>query len=104
MDGGDDRLKYTEYRVYATKKLGKADLTLDLIDLNYDSAVGMNDVNNAVTLIAGGSYEFNRSIRLGASVDYSHNPLFDNEVRGLVKLTYLFDMKRSFEGGTTSEK
>jgi hypothetical protein len=104
MDGMTDRLRYTEYRMYASKKLGKADLTLDLIDLNYDNTVIMNSVKNAVTVVAAGSYEFNKNLRLGASIDYSHNPLFDNEVRGLVKLTYLFDFKSSAEGRTKSEK
>ncbi len=104
MDGKNDRLKFTEYRLYATKKLGKTDLTLDLIDLNYDSTTTTNNVKNAVTVVVAGSYECSKSLQLGASVDYSHNPFFDNEVKGLVKLTYRFDMNRSAEGGTKSEK
>lgn len=104
MDGTLDRLRYTEYRLYATKKLGRTALTLDLINLNYDNTVIMNSVKNAVTVVAAGSYEFNKNLQLGASVDYSHNPLFDNEVKGLVKLTYLFDVKSSAEGRTKSEK
>jgi hypothetical protein len=98
MDGMIDRLRYTEYRMYASKKLGKADLTLDLIDLNYDNTVIMNGVKNAISVVAAGSYEFSKSIQLGATVNYSHNPLLENEVRGLVKLTYLFDVKSSAEG------
>lgn len=104
MDGTTSKLRYTEYRMYASKKLGKADLTLDLIDLNYDNTVNMNGVKNAVTVVAGGSYEFSKNLQLGASVDYSHNPYFENEVRGLIKLTYQFDVKRSAEGRTKSEK
>jgi hypothetical protein len=104
MDGGVDRLKFTEYRVYAMKKLGKADLTVDFIDLNYDNAAAMNEVKDAVTVVAAGSYELSKALRLAASLDYSHNPFFDNEVKGLVKLSYLFDVKRSAEGGTKSEK
>lgn len=104
MEGKSDRLRYIEYRAYATKKLGKADLTLDFIGLNYDNSASMNRVRNAVTVVGAGSYEFSKSLRLGASVDYSHNPLFDNEVKGLIKLTWLFDVKRSTEGGTKSEK
>lgn len=104
MDGKTDTLKYTEYRLYATKKLGKADLTLDLIDLNYDNATAMKDTKNAVTVVGAGSYECSKNLQLGAYIDYSHNPLFDNEVKGLVKMTYLFDVKRSTEGRTNSEK
>lgn len=104
MDGDDARLEYTEYRLYAMKNLGKADLTLDVIDLYYDSEARMNQDRNSVTVVAAGSYELNPALRLGASVDYSNNPLFDDELKGLVKLTYLFDVNSSAEGGITREK
>lgn len=104
MDNGDSRLEYTEYRLYGMKKLGRAHLTLDFIDVNYDDSARMNDVENALAVVAAGSYEINKNLQLGASVDYSHNPFFDNELKGLVKLTYLFDVNRSAEGGTKSEK
>jgi len=104
MDGHDARLEYTEYRLYAMKKLGKADLTLDVIDLYYDSEARMNEDRNSVTVVAAGSYELNPALRLGASVDYANNPFFDDELKGLVKLTYLFDVNRSAEGRTTREK
>jgi len=104
MDGHDDRLEYTEYRLFAMKKAGKADLTLDVIDLYYDSKARMNDDRNSVTVVAAGSYGLNPALRLGASVDYSNNPFFDDELKGLVKLTYLFDVNRSAEGRTTREK
>jgi len=104
MDGNVDKLKYWEYRLYASKTLGKADLTLDVIDLNYDSTLGTNNVRNAVTVAAAASYEINESLKVGADVDYSHNPDFDNEVKGLVKITYVFDSKRAAEGRAKSEK
>lgn len=104
MDGSQDKLKYTEYRVYAAKKMGKADVTLDFIDLNYDDSKSMNNVKNALTVVAAASYEMTHSVKIGADVEYSKNPDFDNEVRGLIKLTYLFDTKHAAEGGTKSEK
>lgn len=104
MDSDDARLEYTKYRLYAMQKIGKATLTLDFIDLNYDSEARMNEDRNSVTVVAAGSYELNPALRLGASVDYSNNPFFDDELKGLVKLTYLFDVNRSAEGRTTREK
>jgi len=104
MDGNDARLEYLESRLYAMKKLGKATVTLDFIDVNYDNPARMNDVENALAVVVAGSYEFDKNLQLGASVDYSHNPFFDHELKGFVKLTYLFDMNRSAEGGTQSEK
>lgn len=104
MDGSVDRLKYYEFRVYASKKLGKADLTLDVIDINYDDSKSMNNVKHAVTAVAASSYEISQSLKISGNIEYSKNPDFDNEVKGLVKLTYLFDTKHAAEGGTKSEK
>jgi len=104
MDGNSDRLNFYEYRVFASKKLGKADLTLDVIDLNYDTSAGMNGIKNVLTIVAASSYELSHKLKIGADVEYSKNPDFDNDLRGLVKLTYLFDTKHAAEGGTTREK
>lgn len=97
MDGDSDRLNYYEYRVYASKKLGKADVTLDVIDLNYDKR--MNKEKNALTIVAATSYEISNSLKIRADVEYSKNPYFNNEVKGLLKLTYLFNTKHAAEGG-----
>ncbi|WP_240731854.1 hypothetical protein [Geobacter sp. FeAm09] len=104
MDGKVDKLKYWEYRVFASKTLGKTDLALDVIDLNYDSTLSMNNVRNALTVAVAASHEINESLKVGADIDYSRNPDFDNEVKGLVKLTYVFDSKRVAEGRAKSEK
>jgi hypothetical protein len=104
MEGHIDRLNFYEYRVFASKKLGKADLALDVIDINYENAGSMNNVRNALTIVAASSYELIQRLKIGADIEYSKNPFFDNEVKGLVKLTYLFDTKHAAEGGTKSEK
>jgi hypothetical protein len=104
MDGKTDRLAFYEFRTFASKKLGKADITLDVIDLNYDNASSMNNVKNAVTIVAASSYELNRSLKIGADIEYSKNPNFNNEIKGLAKLTYLFDTQHVVEGGTKNEK
>ncbi|MBT0665473.1 hypothetical protein KI809_14285 [Geobacter pelophilus] len=96
MDGKQNKLRYTEYRIYTAKEFHNADVSLDLIDVHYDSAV--NGVRDAFTATVGGGYKFNEALRLGADIDYSKNPDYDNEVRALVKLTYAFDMKYAGEG------
>lgn len=96
MDGNTDKLNFYEYRVFATKKISHLDLAVDLIDVNYDSKI--NGEKHAYTVAGAASYEFNQKLKFGADIDYSHNPDFDNEVRGLVKLTYAFDTKRAAEG------
>lgn len=102
MDGGVDYLRYTEYRVFASKKIGHADLTIDAININFDKSI--NDIRNSYTLTGAAGYEFNRKLKVGADIEYSRNPDFDSEFRGLVKVTYTFDTKSAAEGGKKSEK
>jgi hypothetical protein len=97
MDGAADRLRYLEYRGFASKTIGKTDLALDLIDVHYDTP--LNDVRDAFTASASALYRWSDSLKFGADIDYSHNPDFDNEVRGLLKLSYAFEAKRTAEGG-----
>lgn len=93
MEGHVDRLRYTEYRAFASKKLGHADLALDFTNVGYDSRI--NGVRNSYALAGSAGYEFGQRVKLGADMEYSQSPDFDNEVRGLLKVTYLFDTKRS---------
>lgn len=102
MDGGIDRLRYTEYRAFASKKIGHADLTIDAININYDEKI--NGISNSYTITGAAGYEFSRKLKVGADVEFSRNPDFDREVRGLLKATYTFDTKFAAEGGTKSEK
>ena len=101
MDGRVDKLRYTEYRAYGTKKIGKADLSLDFISLGYDASI--NGVKNSYSVAGSAVYALNESWKAGANVEYSQNPDFDNEVRGLLKVTYSFDSKRG-ETGVKYEK
>jgi hypothetical protein len=102
MEGQRDKFRYYEYRVFASKKIDKLDLTADFFDLNYDSSI--NGLRNSFTVTGAASYEITEQFRIAADIDYSRNPEFDNEVAGLVKITYAFDTKRSAEGGAKSEK
>lgn len=101
MEGDSDRLRYSEYRLYISKKLGPANLSVDAINVNYDKKI--NGVRNSYAITGSAGYEFGPKLKVGADVEYSKSPDFDNEVRGLVKVTYLFDTKRS-EGRGKSEK
>jgi hypothetical protein len=101
MDGDTDKLRYVECRLFAAKKIGHADLTVDAINLSYDKRV--NGVKNSYALTGAAVYEVNRKLNLGADIEYSKSPDFDYEVRGLVKVIYAFDTKRA-EGGMKHEK
>ena len=90
MDGGTDLLKYSEYRVYGYKKIGKADITLDALDVRYD--VARNNVKDAYSVTLAASYEVLERLNLGADVEYAKNPDFNKDVRGFLKLIYQFDL------------
>jgi hypothetical protein len=102
MDGESAKLRYNEYRVYGSKKLGKANLILDFFDVNYDSAV--NGITNTYSVSAAVAYDLTESLQVAADVDYSKSADFDNNLSGLVKLTWSFDKKIGTEGGAKSEK
>ncbi|KAA0889877.1 hypothetical protein ET418_13485 [Oryzomonas rubra] len=96
MDGTTDKLRYNEYRVFAAKKFQRFDITADFFDVNYDSRI--NGIKNSYTVVGAASCDITPSLKIGADVDYSKNPDYDNEVAGLVKLTYTFDIRRGTEG------
>ena len=102
MEGYVDKLRYTEFRAFASKKLSHADLTIDLTNVNYDKKI--SGISNSYALTAAGLYEVNRKLKVGADLEFSRNPDFDSELRALVKAIYTFDSKFTAEGGTKSEK
>lgn len=92
MDGVTDRLRYDEYRVYAAKKLGKLDLTVDYFDVHYDNSI--NGIKNTFSLTGAAAYDLTEQLKVSADVDYAKNPDFDNEVQGFMKITYAFETRQ----------
>lgn len=89
MDGENSRLKYDEYRIYASRKMDKLDMTADFLDVQYKEAI--NGVTNAYSATIAAGYEMTEKLKLGADLEYSKNPDFDSEVRFFLKLNYRFD-------------
>ena len=89
MDGDTDRLKYDEYRIYASKKIGKIDMAIDLLDVKYKEPI--NEVTNAYSATIAAGYELKHNLKLGLDVEYSKNPDFDKDVRAFAKVIYRFD-------------
>jgi hypothetical protein len=89
MDGDTNRLKYDEYRIYASKKIDKIDVAVDLLDVKYKEPI--NDVTDAYSATLAAGYELTQKLKLGADLEYSKNPDFDKDVRFFLKLNYRFD-------------
>jgi hypothetical protein len=88
MEGATERLRYDEYRVYGYKKLGKFDLTADILDVVY--AQPINTVKDSYSASLAAQYDLAEAWKLGADVEYSHDPDFDSDIRTFVKLLYHF--------------
>ncbi len=91
MDGDSDRLRYTQYRLYAAHTVGKLDLAVDLIDLVFDGAASGTNNSYSATLAVG--YELGRSLKIGADVEYRTSPVVDRDVLFFAKLIYRFGFK-----------
>jgi hypothetical protein len=88
MEGYEDDLKYNEYRVWGTKTYGKLDITADAIDVAYD--VPVNGVTDSYAVSLAGQYALTEAWKIGADVEFSHNPDFNSDTRTFLKLLYHF--------------
>jgi hypothetical protein len=87
MEGSTDKLKYNEYRVYGYKKFGK----LDVIDVSYANPI--NGVKDSYSGSLATQYALTEAWKIGADVEYSHNPDFKHDTRAFLKLLYHFGSK-----------
>jgi hypothetical protein len=96
MDGEVDKLKFSEYRIFASKSLGKASLTIDLFDVEYDSQI--NGIRSTYAVSAAVGYEVTPALKVSGDVEYSRTSDSNNAVAGLFKLVYRFDTNFGAEG------
>ena len=89
MDGDTNRLRYDEYRIYASKKINKFDVALDVLDVKYKEPI--NSVSNAYSVTLASGYELTHKLKLGADLEYSKNPDFNKDIRFFAKVVYSFD-------------
>lgn len=85
-DGETDQLAYYEYRAYASKRFSRADVSLDLFDVDYDREI--SGVEHAYALSAALGIDILAGLRVVADVEYAENPFFDEEVKGFFQLIY----------------
>lgn len=88
MSGETDDLQYYQYRVFASKRVGMADVTVDLLDVDYDAPI--NGEDNAFNVVGAVAYALSPKYTVGADVEYSENPFFDEEVKAFLKFIYRF--------------
>jgi hypothetical protein len=96
MAGEVDKLKYDEYRIYASKSIGKTNLTVDLFDVHYESPI--NGIRDTYAISAAAGYEVTPSVQVSANIEYARTTDSDNAVAGMFKLVYRFDTNFGAEG------
>ena len=98
MDGATDALKYDEMGIYASRKISKADISLQLLHLAYKQEI--NGIKNSDSASATAGYMLTPKARLVADVTYSVDPDFKRDVRAMATLVYSFDAH--YESGAKS--
>jgi hypothetical protein len=85
-DGETDQLAYYDYRAYASKRFGRADVSVDLYDVSYDEEIAGKEHAYAASAALG--VDIRDGLRVVADVEYAENPFFDEEVKGFFQLIY----------------
>jgi hypothetical protein len=96
MDGENSRLRYSELRIYALKKLGHYDFNAEIFNLRYDTPI--NDIRNSFYVSGSAGYEINERMKIGADLEFARTPDFVRELKALVKFTCAFDIRRPIGG------
>ncbi len=102
MDGDNAKLRFDEYRLFVSNKIGKADITADYFYVNYDSVI--NDVKSTYSLAFAVAYSISRQWKVAADIEYGKTVDFNERMSGLIKLTYLFDVRLDKEERVRREK
>jgi len=91
MNGDSNKLKYDEYRVYGYKKISKVDLTADVLEVVYDNPI--NGVKDSFSGTLAAQYDLTNAWKVGADIEYLHDPDFSRNIQTFVKLLYHFGTK-----------
>ncbi len=97
MNGDVDKLRYTDYRVYTYKNFGAVDITADALAITYDTTI--NGIKTGYSASLAGGYAVTERAKVKADVEYSHNPFYNRDVRGLVQFAYNFGTNPGAKGG-----
>jgi hypothetical protein len=102
MDGDTNRLKYDEYRIYASKKIDKFDVAVDVMDVKYKEPI--NKVTSAYSATIAAGYELKHNLKVGLDIEYAKNPDFNKDVSALAKVVYGFDLGGGSHGSQDKPK
>jgi hypothetical protein len=91
MDGATDQLNYNELAVFVSRKMSRADVSLQYLHLAYKQKI--NDVKYADNGTAAAGYALTPKARVVADMEYARTPDFNHDVRAMATFTYQFEVK-----------
>ena len=85
-DGANDFNSYNEVRGYSLYDPGRYVISIDAIAQFYKNSIFNR--KEAFELITSGGYRILQDLLLSGEIGYSRNPQFNDDLRGMLKLTY----------------
>jgi len=89
MDGDTDDTRYSLWRGFLYWDFKPAFVSGDAVYVRYDEDI-LGEDHSVFASLGGGMNFFDEALKLKLSGDYSADPYFDKDVRGLLAVTYLF--------------
>jgi hypothetical protein len=89
MDGATSALQYDELELYASQKIAKAEISLQVVHLAYKQEI--NGIKHADDASATAGYAITPNTRIAADVSYITDSDFKRDIRAMATLIYSFD-------------
>jgi len=89
MDGGTEKTRYTESRIYAVKEFKKTVLSLDNLYLYYDKNLAGN--NYAYSLNTNMSYVYTDQLSSSINIEYLTDQNFTDSVSLFLTFEYAYE-------------
>jgi hypothetical protein len=95
-DGASGFNGYDEVRGYCLYEISRYVGSIDAIGQFYRHSI--YNRGNAFEVIASAGYHILPELALSGDISYGQNPQFDDDLRGLLRLTYTFNSKTADKG------
>jgi hypothetical protein len=89
MDGATSAHQYDELEIYVSRKIARADISLQLVHLAYKQEI--NGIKHADDASAAAGYAITPKTRIVGDVSYITDSDFKRDVRAMATLVYSFD-------------
>ena len=89
MDGDTDDTTYTQARGFFYYELEPGFVSGDAVYVHYDEDI-LKESHSVFASLSGGMKFLEEALEVSLTGDYSADPYFDNDLRGMINVKYLF--------------